>query len=177
MHKANYQQSSTDKIIQGFPVTMEHMKFYESEVCTKVNVPFSWEVKPGVCKLSTDIQSSGALLSHFTLQLSPPPSSFSPRNYMGDIGLQNVPRNQPATRGSSSFRMGMEKAEDPFLAAFMRCTRSSSMHNLSGKNEKDVGFGKRKSILRGTLSCKYSCPIIEDNLVRISRFPKSTERE
>jgi hypothetical protein len=99
--------------------------------------------------------------------------------------LHNIPRrylcaSQPATRGSSttSFRMGLTKAEeDPFLTAYIRCTRSSSMHKLSGKNEKDVGFGKRKSFIRSTLSCKYSCPIIEDNLVRISRFPKSIERK
>lgn len=161
---------------------MEHRKHYESEICTKVNVPFSWEVKPGVCKFKEHQSSRNSLLGHFALQaLSPPPSSFSPRNYMEDDF--HIPHflcaYQPAARGSrsNSFRTGLTKAEDPFLAAYMRCTRSSSMHKISGKSEKDdVGFGKRKSVLRSTLSCKYSCPIIEDNLVRISRLPKSIGR-
>ncbi|KAG6705342.1 hypothetical protein I3842_07G174200 [Carya illinoinensis] len=146
------------------------MFYYQSEVCTKLNVPFSWEVKPGVCKV-TD-QASGSVMGDFSLELPrPPPCSLSST---GMDGFSCRP-SSPCLRSllqpwKSSFRMGVRKDPDvdPFLAAYKRCTKNSSTHKSSG-NEKDVGFiGKRK--IKHYLSCKHSCTTRKDNLVRISRL-------
>ena len=45
---------------------MQHRKSFLSEVYTEVNVPFSWEAKPGVCKVTN--QASGISITwHFTI--------------------------------------------------------------------------------------------------------------
>ena len=45
---------------------MQHRKSFQSEVYTEVNVPFSWEAKPGVCKVTN--QASGISITwHFTI--------------------------------------------------------------------------------------------------------------
>ena len=64
---------------------------------------------------------------------------------------------------------------DPFLAAYERCTKTPVNPKSSSKKKKDDCFGKRKIMF--TLSCKHSCDVWEDNLVRIARFPKCFARE
>ena len=45
---------------------MQHKKSFRSEVYTEVNVPFSWEAKPGVCKVTN--QAFGISITwHFTI--------------------------------------------------------------------------------------------------------------
>ena len=51
---------------------MQHKKSFRSEVYTEVNVPFSWEAKPGVCKVTN--QASGiSITRRFTISKLPPP--------------------------------------------------------------------------------------------------------
>lgn len=138
-------------------------------VYTEVNVPFSWEDKPGVCKVSK--QASGrSITGHFTTKLPPPPCSLSTTNMVDDL---HTPQHSICSSGSKSFRKG-SKEPDPFLAAYESCTKTPRNKSCS-KNKKDVGFGKRKSMV--SFSCKNSCDVGEHNLVRISRFPKCFERE
>lgn len=144
---------------------MQHRKSLQSEVYTEVHVPFSWEAKPGVCKVTN--QASGiSITRHFTIsKLPPPPTPPPPPPHHHKLC---TPRHSVSRTGS--FRIGVKKDEpvpDPFLAAYERCTKSPAIPKSSSKKKKDDCFGKRKIML--TLSCKDSCHVWENNLERIAR--------
>ena len=149
---------------------MQHRKSFLSEVYTEVNVPFSWEAKPGVCKVTN--QASGiSITQQFTISKLPPPPP-PPHHH------HKLCTPQHSISSTGSFRIGIKKDEpvpDPFLAAYERCTKTPVNPKSSSKKKKDDCFGKRKIMF--TLSCKHSCDVWEDNLVRIARFPKCFARE
>ena len=149
---------------------MQHRKSFQSEVYTEVNVPFSWEAKPGVCKVTN--QASGiSITRQFTISKLPPPPPPHHHHHK-----PCTPQHSISSTGS--FRIGVKKDEpvpDPFLAAYERCTKTPDNPKSSSKKKKDDRFGKRKIML--TLSCKHSCDVWEDNLARITRFPKCFARE
>lgn len=159
---------------------MLQRKFYRSEVCTKPTVPFSWEVKPGVCKLTDE--ASRSVKEHLTsAKLRPPPSTLTTRSttsmddsHVSSSCLSCAPR--PSMR-SPSFRMAVRKEDDPFLAAYKSCTASPATHRSSVIKERNVGFGKRKSM--HFLPGKYSFPVsTEGNPVRLlSWFARLSERK
>ncbi|KAM2544172.1 hypothetical protein TB1_015896 [Malus domestica] len=104
----------------------------------RANVPFIWEMKPGMPKAATtvhhgDHRDRRVLLDHLNmeqLKLTPRPRLSSLSG--GSAGFVVVDRQsrlplcsiQPSFR-LNSFRLivvGVKKEEDPFLAALVKCT-------------------------------------------------------
>lgn len=118
-------------------------------------VPFSWENEPGVSKVSDLKDDDGPRLS---FKLPPPPCpTESGRVSVRDIQIPLPPcAFQPPSRSSSRRGLGFNKHDqDPFLAAFKECTKNSR----KGKLRKKAMFN---------FSCKNSCGVRDDNLVRVS---------
>ncbi|MBA0676539.1 hypothetical protein Goari_018014 [Gossypium aridum] len=118
------------------------------------NVPFSWENKPGVCKETSQQQ-------HYFLQKLPPPPPPST-----SIHGTKIPPPPPFALSGSYSRRGFKKSNDPFLAAYMECTKSTSNVKLGEKH--GGGSGLKKGLFN--FSCKQSCSVRNGSLVRISKL-------
>ncbi|XVF64224.1 hypothetical protein PTKIN_Ptkin09bG0151400 [Pterospermum kingtungense] len=126
------------------------------KVQSQGTVPFSWENKPGVRKLTSQ---EGPEEDYFLKKLPPPPCpSASARISIHDI------KTPPSRRGPNKY-------DDPFLAAYKECTKSTSKSELA---KKDVGSGLKKGMF--SFSCKRSCSVRNDNLVRISQLYPERDR-
>lgn len=140
-------------------------------------IPFSWEYKPGVSKV-TQRECLGE--EDFVLKLPPPPcpselARFSVHDSQIQIPLPPC-AFQPPSRITSKKGL-IRKHEDPFLAAYKNCTKSvNGSSTESFKNGVKARF--RKNML--VFSCKRSCSIRDDNLLSISQLPSErseTERD
>ncbi|KAM5565920.1 hypothetical protein ABKV19_019765 [Rosa sericea] len=154
-------------------------------------VPFSWENKPGVSKLSqtkTEAKTEYYFIKDDDYKLPPPPRV----SFHGDYQLPLPPPctfQAPISRNSSIKGLISNKAEteDPFQMAILECTKS--IHNGGGNGSGDVatkgrrktslslspkhygGFGSGLRSLFGSLSCKCSSSVRDDSLVKVSRVP------
>ncbi|KAJ9166368.1 hypothetical protein P3X46_021138 [Hevea brasiliensis] len=130
----------------------------------KGNVPFSWEKKPGVSRVAIQRYPS----EEDFVKLPPPPCPIgSPRVSAHDIQIPLPPCTfQPPSRSSSS--RSFRKQDDPFLAAYKECTKSTNKKAKLSKNLA-AGSGLRKGIFN--LFCKNCCSVRDDNLVRVSQIP------
>lgn len=97
----------------------------------------------------------------------PPPPIQQPEGGKAvsvSIDLQNIPLPPcaflpPISRNGSK----REVQDDPFLAAYNKCTKSSD-NTRRGSN-----FKKKNGV--NILSCKRSCSVRDDSIVRISQLP------
>ncbi|KDP41585.1 hypothetical protein JCGZ_15992 [Jatropha curcas] len=139
---------------------------------SKGNVPFSWEKKPGVSKVNAMINNNQEQ-DQIVVKLPPPPCPIeSPRVSAHEISIPLPPCTfQPPSRSSS------RKWDDPFLAAYKECTKSStrSKAKVAGGSAGFSRSGLRKGMFK--LSCKSSCSVRDDNLVRVSQLPYETDRK
>ncbi|KAJ6675963.1 hypothetical protein OIU85_012054 [Salix viminalis] len=137
---------------------------HDDVVQSKANVPFSWEHKPGVSKV-THQEVRPVDTWHFRLKLPPPPRASKSTRFPSDDNLQAL------STPSSSFKKGFRIQEDPFWRAYKKCTRSPINGRLTRDGKADRGRPKTLRKNAGSsLSCKYSCPVAGDNLVRMSQF-------
>ncbi|KAK1437107.1 hypothetical protein QVD17_02892 [Tagetes erecta] len=132
------------------------------------NVPFSWENKPGVRKgdnrenLAKEgwrkvVQDESAAKAG---RLPPPPCENSNKTTCHDLGLPLPPCVfQPNLRSGSR---RSKDGDDPFLMAYKECTKS----------KKKGGLVKKKYFLG---SCKHSCSVRDDSIVRVSHVPMSNQ--
>ncbi|KAK8512403.1 hypothetical protein V6N13_083051 [Hibiscus sabdariffa] len=139
-----------------------------NEFYSQVNVPFSWELEPGVSKVTCEDGCTDT--SHFALNLPPPPClSESARFCIYDSqGVLNLP---PSTR-SSARKGNVSKQDDPFVSAYRKFTDYSNDKSCTN-DEIDACSGTvrtRKNTF--TLSCKYSCSVSRDNAVCVSHCSK-----
>lgn len=149
------------------------------------NVPFSWENKPGVSKKNQDDRPEDS--SHHALKLPPPPcplpensSRTRTHHHFHDLQVPLPPCGfRPPSRSGSSKGLMIRKQDDPFLSAYLECTKSSrkGRSKFFGGGKSDFGFGLRNSL--SVFSCKNSCSVRDDSMVRsISHLPISkSERE
>ncbi|MBA0867447.1 hypothetical protein Goshw_030439 [Gossypium schwendimanii] len=123
-----------------------------------LNVPFSWELKPGVSKLTCEETSIGVRYASLDL---PPPPHLSKNALFCVNDLQGVLRPPPI----SPVRKGdVNKKEDRFVAAHRKCTKYSMNGKLGTDGENDTCRTRTiKDIF--TSSCKYSCTICSENTV------------
>ena len=125
-----------------------------------INVPFSWEYKPGLSKVNHhDYLSNNGTRGSSKLVLQPPPcSSFGTRS---DTSIR-----------TSSFRIeGTQKQEDPFVEAYKRCTKSPSMlqrctstSNSRGKKCNGSSWTSIRKYMH-MLSCKYAGDVASGKVV------------
>ena len=136
-------------------------------------VAFSWEQEPGVSKESPAVEarkpSGGRSTTHDSakeaearthqLRVPPPP------------GGPGAPSLSPPARSRSSKR-GVRPEEDPFLAAYVACT-ASGRKTGRGHNEaqKMLGWAGLRFALGLGLSCKTSCGVAEESVVRLAKKP------
>jgi len=149
------------------------MSMKQSKIHSKGNVPFSWEKKPGESKVT----SHHDYLSRETsvVKLQPPPCPVeSSRISTHDIIIPLPPCTfqAPGAPLRSSSRRGLKKDidDDPFLAAYKECTKKDKPVG------KDFGSGRRKRAIFDFSSCKQSCSVRDDNLVRVSQVPYEREK-
>ncbi|KAA8528440.1 hypothetical protein F0562_035795 [Nyssa sinensis] len=96
------------------------------------NVPFSWENKPGVSKITC--HDCPADEGHFKVKVLPPPpcppENIAAKASYHDLQIPLPPCPfQPPSRSSS--RRGIRKEDDPFLTAYKECTKSTRKGGIS----------------------------------------------
>nr|DAD41569.1 TPA_asm: hypothetical protein HUJ06_015892 [Nelumbo nucifera] len=135
----------------------------------KGSIPFSWENKPGLSKVVTHHDNS-AETTPDVVKLPPPPYYYSgspkARSPELQIPLPPCPFLPPSASKSSS-RKSLRRQEDPFLAAYKECTKSVKNSKSYKDSKKDF---VKKSMFR--LSCKHSCAVRDDSLVKLSHLPR-----
>lgn len=163
---------------------MSHRKVH-----SQGNIPFSWEDKPGVsksCKVTNYDQYCPIDVGLYALNRNPPPPPSDGNSTKVLVHNKKVPPPPPRAppcsiqlppKRSTSVKGLRWWHEDPFLAAYKECTKSST----GGRNGKllssDQGrkngvsklLARKKKI---NFSCKNSsCDVRDDNLVRLSNLP------
>ncbi|PPR92535.1 hypothetical protein GOBAR_AA28138 [Gossypium barbadense] len=129
-----------------------------NEFYSQVNVPFSWELKPGVSKVTSE--DSSIDISHVTGVLNVPPCQLRPK-----------PTRSSAKKGN------VNSQDDPFVAAYRKCTEQSADDSTDDENDASSGTTMRTRKNICTLSCKYSCTVSSDNVVRVSQCLKEKAKE
>ncbi|XP_020962278.1 uncharacterized protein LOC110264437 [Arachis ipaensis] len=114
----------------------------QSKKNNEINVPFSWESKPGLSRVSN---SEKTMIRSSDLELKPPPPYRSSRVH---------PRIS-SFRMESTSHTHCNKGEDPFVEAYKKCTKtppSSSTH----RNKKKSSSSWPSSIIKymHIFSCK-----------------------
>lgn len=130
---------------------------------SKGNVPFSWEKKPGVSKITT---TKNYDTGDFSPKLPPPSCPVPEKSKVAPLHHLQIPlppcNFQPPLHSRSSFRRIFKKRDyDPFYMAYKECTKTSR----KGKD----GFGfemknNKKKNSMSTFSCKKSCSVMENSI-------------
>ena len=152
-----------------------------NKVHSRGNVPFSWEKKPGISKAG-GTETNCLMEEDLVLKLPPPPcappAKAAARKSLDSYHIPPPPGSnfQPTLSRSSSAKGGLrKKEEDPFLAAFRECTKSSRKGKTTSSVKSHRIFDLRSGVMRslfGVVPCKShgSCAVRDDNLVRVSQL-------
>ncbi|KAI6695057.1 hypothetical protein NL676_022767 [Syzygium grande] len=154
---------------------MSHRKVHSHG---NIIIPFSWEHSPGISKTARQNQERRSS----SLAQSPPPISPPDSGSQGlaqerkekippPPGMASAAAAPP--RRSASLKGFLWREEDPFLAAYKECTKSTSLVESGGgegKKSNQVKSGLRSKRM-SIFSCKSSCDVRENSLVRLSRLP------
>ncbi|RWR82910.1 protein FAR1-RELATED SEQUENCE 5-like protein [Cinnamomum micranthum f. kanehirae] len=117
------------------------------------------------CPSQPPMRSATKKGSHEAFKLRPPPCPTESHKVLGqEIQIPLPPcRIQPPLK--SAAKKGLAR-EDPFLAAYMECTKSFTEGTFSKvRSKKSMGPWKGKSLSK--FSCKHSCGVREDGLVKM----------
>ncbi|EOX91752.1 hypothetical protein QUC31_003273 [Theobroma cacao] len=142
------------------------------KVHSQGNIPFSWEDKPGVSKVTHYDDQCPIVIGLCALNQTPSPSDAGGSKILvhdkkvppPPCTMQLVPKRSTSVKGLRWWQ------EDPFLAAYKECTKGGGNGKWSSEGRKTDGSNvrKKKTI---TFSCKNSCDVRGDNLVRLSNLP------
>lgn len=129
---------------------MSHRKVY-----SQGSIPFSWEDKPGISKVTTNQE-------HETMKIPLPPCP-----------------SKPPRRSTSS--KDFKWQEDPFLVAYKECTKTvnngklssstTTTHGHDGVKKGCVVIGSKLRKTKFMFSCKSSCDAREDNFIKLCNLP------
>ncbi|KAI4992345.1 hypothetical protein ZWY2020_051762 [Hordeum vulgare] len=134
----------------------------------KAPVVLSWEHEPAVRKPTVEARGGGVRegqrkVPALARRLSVPP-----------------PPGRPAARG---FSRAVRPEDDPFLAAYLACTKSGG----DGAKEKAGGAAREPNKVQrrwgvlgrglGVLSCKRSNGVVEQSMVRLAKLPELHPRD
>ncbi|KAF1893872.1 hypothetical protein Lal_00002412 [Lupinus albus] len=122
-----------------------------------INVPFSWEYKPGFSKVTPELFNNNTI-RHRNFVLQPPPSKNTVHKLQvhdttqGPFVLCSV---QPSSlMRINSFPTKSLKNDDPFIEAYKKCTSSPS------KSKKYNGSWPNIMKYLHILSCKHSSHVM-----------------
>ncbi|CAL0305777.1 unnamed protein product [Lupinus luteus] len=131
--------------------------YYQQRV---INVPFSWEYKPGFSKVTPELSNNNTLRRR-NLVLKPPPSKTTIQKLRVHDTLESpfvlCSVQPPSLMRVNSYPTGSLKNEDPFIEAYKKCTSSPSMVS---KSEKCNGYWPNIMKYLHILSCKYSTDVM-----------------
>lgn len=130
-----------------------------NKVYSKGQVPFAWENKPGIRKedMNQEEDDNDKGKRGGKTKLPPPPYLQPESGRSCPVNLQDI------ISRSGSKRDAYKEEDDPFLIAYRKCT------NGSGSTRR---LRKKKNSSVSVLSCKRSCSVRDDSIVRISQLPK-----
>ncbi|KAK1366939.1 Pre-mRNA-processing protein [Heracleum sosnowskyi] len=133
-----------------------------NKVHSKGQVPFAWENQPGIRK--KDMYRDEEAMNGGLMKLPPPPVQQPEGIKAISVDLQNIPL-PPCTFLPPISRNGSKRdvQDDPFLAAYNKCTNSRENTGRRTPMKKKNGVY--------ILSCKRSCSVRDDSIVRISQLP------
>lgn len=149
------------------------------KVNSQGSIPFSWEDKPGISKVTTKekrpIDRSAQALD-LTSSIPSSPSKQQSSLLSNGVKLVSVANDllkippppcasQPPSRSSSA--KGLRWQEDPFLLAYKECTKSVK----KGKDQNNKKGSRLKKGIFMYFSCNNSCEVRDDNFVRLSHLP------
>ncbi|KAL4644562.1 hypothetical protein ACB092_02G173600 [Castanea dentata] len=151
---------------------MSHRKVY-----SQGSIPFSWEDKPGICKVNTECPTDIRVRLH-ALKLKSsqsPPAPYISDSITAKVSGQDnkippppCPQLQSLRRSTSVKRHRWQ--EDPFLVAYKECTKSTVENGkVPSASKKVVESRLRKT--KSIFSCKNSCEVQEDNTLKFSKLP------
>lgn len=144
----------------------------KNRVDTPGKIPFSWENKPGISKVQTRRECAvEEEEKDLMVKLPPPPCpSGGCRIPVHDFQIPLPPCTfQPLPRSSSA--RGLRKHEDPFLAAFQECTKTS--RKVKPRRFRFHIGSTLRSLF--AVSCKSRSSVQDDSLVRVSELPYDRE--
>ncbi|XVE95062.1 hypothetical protein REPUB_Repub02eG0064100 [Reevesia pubescens] len=139
--------------------------------------PEHQQLKPGVSKVTRE-EGSSIDIRHVTVHLPPPPClSKSARFCVDDLQgvLPPLCQLQPLPR-SSAKKGNANKQDDPFVAAYRKCTEYCINGKLDTDDKNDACKTRTKKNMF-TLSCKNSCTVSSGNVVRVSQCSKEKAKE
>lgn len=133
-------------------------------------VPFSWEEKPGIPKFNHQKSSSDMGLNNLKLLSDNFSSSDDEKTQCMNIAPPPPCTPQPPRKSYSG--KGLPWQDDPFLAALKSCTKSVSNHRGYEELRQKGNVSKEKNFSKSRVfSCKQSCNVENDNLVKFSKLP------
>ncbi|CAJ1973492.1 unnamed protein product [Sphenostylis stenocarpa] len=131
-----------------------------------VSIPFSWEYKPGLPKITH--QKNDSRCSNIVLQPPPCSSSRTAHNKQEiPVEVMEAPdfilcAVQPSFMKNRSFRLESQ-TEDPFVEAYKKCTetpKNSFMRKQSTKSNKSSGSWPNIMKYKDIFSCKFSIDVM-----------------
>ncbi|KAG8049367.1 hypothetical protein GUJ93_ZPchr0009g393 [Zizania palustris] len=131
----------------------------EAAAAPAATVVFSWEQELGVSKQSPPAWQKPAL------KVPPPPG--------------RLPLPLTASKSFSKAR-AVRPGDDPFLAAYLACTKSGGGGGGARRSVAREAKGKRRftwSVLGLGLSCKSSNGVVENSMVRMAKLPELHPRD
>lgn len=97
---------------------------YNEVYYSPINVPFSWEYKPGLSKITHQRSRKDAIRHAAQFVLSPPPCSLTVPHRVREVeDEKQIPLILCSVQPITSFRKDQKK-DDPFLEAYKNCTQS-----------------------------------------------------
>ncbi|KAL8126972.1 hypothetical protein AgCh_014041 [Apium graveolens] len=142
-----------------------------NKVYSKGQVPFAWENKPGIRKeiMNQEDYDDDKGKRGGKKKLPPPPYLQPESGRESPVNLQNIPLppcafQSPISRSGSKV-YGYKEEDDPFLIAYRKCINGSSSSSRTRR------LHKKRNSSASVLSCKHSCSVSDDSIVRISQLP------
>lgn len=152
------------------------MSHSHRKVHSQGNIPFSWEDTPGVSKSMPQHDSLIDPTRRSSISNFPNFDSFSGLMALKceDIKIPPPPpcqNLQPPRRSISGKGIGRwQWQEDPFLAAYKECTKSSCNGKLDANENKKKNVRARKNY-KFMFSCRNSCDVEDGSFVKLSNLP------
>lgn len=166
---------------------MSHRKIH-----SQGNIPFSWEAKPGVSKVTNkDCPKETGFPALNSKRQTPTPEDSGEDPDKGlnhnDIKIPLPPcLSKVPSRSASGKGLKWQTAEeDPFLLAFKVCTRTNSSAVIASPGKLVAQKNKRSSVALiglklkskySVFSCKNSCEVRDASFVKLPALPRDRIR-